>query len=325
MKSLRVGLIGCGRHGERYLRHLARGDVDSMVATALWRRDAAEAARLASEYGVEVASSVEELLDPDRVDAVLVLTPPAEHLPAVTAAIRAGLGVLVEKPVVADWTQACRLADLDGSRCMVAQTLRFSPVLRRLVELAPLVGRVHRIRMAQRLEPSDLAWQRDRKVAGGGSVLLTGVHLFDLLRWITGRTPDAVSARMCALQGHPMENLFDACFEYDDPPLLAATEVSKFSRSRAGLLELVGEEGELHVDYLQGTIDFRQGRGIERVAEMADLPTLPITLGFFAALLRGEIESPVTLQDGIETVRMAEACYRSHASGRRVRLEELDA
>jgi predicted dehydrogenase len=190
--------------------------------------------------------------------------------------------------------------------------------------MLPALGPVHRVRIAQRLEPSDLAWQRDPALAGGGSVLLTGVHVFDLLRWMIGRTPDAVTARMVALGDHPLENLFDACFEYDDPPLLAATEVSKFSRSRAGLLEFVGEEGELHVDYLRGTIDLREGRDVERVAEIGDLPTLPIALGFFAHLLRGEIESPVTLHDGIETVRMAEACYRSHASGRVVWLDELD-
>jgi predicted dehydrogenase len=322
--TLRVGLIGCGRHGERYLRHLSRGDVEGMEPLALWRRDRRAAEELAGQYGVRVADSVQEMLDLPELDAVLVLTPPGEHLCSLVAAVDAGLGVLVEKPVVATWSEAQSLQAVDGRRCMVAQTLRFSPVLRRLCELAPAVGRVHRIRIAQRLAPSDLAWQRDPAIAGGGSVLLTGVHLFDLLRWIVGRTPDAVTARTASIQGHPLENLFDACFQYEDGPLLAGTEVSKFSRSRFGSLELVGEEGELHADYLRGTLDLRRGREVERLAEMGDLPTLPITLGFFAALLRGEIDSPVTLQDGIETVRMAEACYRSHASGRQVRLDELD-
>lgn len=322
--DLRIGLLGCGRHGERYLRHLARGDVDGMRPVALWRRDAGAGADLAERYGVEFVESPDALLDPRIVDGVLILTPPGEHAHQIAAVVRAGLPVLVEKPVIASWDQAGSLRGLDASRVMVAQTLRFSPVLRRVRELAQVVGQVHRIRIAQRLEPSDLAWQRDRAVAGGGSVLLTGVHLFDLLRWMMGRSPDAVLARTVSIAGHPMENLFDACFEYEDSALLASTEVSKFSRSRAGLLELVGEAGELHVDYLRGSIDLVQGRERERVAEIDDVPTLPIALGFFAALIRGEIESPISLQDGIETVRMAEACYRSHASGRRVRLDELD-
>ncbi len=324
MPDLRIGLMGCGRHGERYLRHLSRGDVDGMQPVALWRRDAEAGEELAERYGVEFVKSPDELLDCGLVDAVLILTPPGAHARQLRAAVRAGLPVLVEKPVVASWEQACSLGEIDASRIMVAQTLRFSPVLRRVQELVEVIGRVHRIRIAQRLEPSDLAWQRNRDEAGGGSVLLTGVHLFDLLRWMIGRTPDTVVARMVSIAGHPLENLFDACFEYEDPPLLASTEVSKFSRSRAGLLELVGDEGELHVDYLRGTIDLFRGREYERVAAIDDVPTLPIALGFFAALIRGEIEPPVSLQDGIETVRMAEACYRSQASGRLVRLDELD-
>lgn len=323
MADLRVGLIGCGRHGERYLRHLARGDVDGMRPALVWRRDEAARAELAARYEVEPAGSMDEVLDPDRVDGVLILTPPGCHARELQLAVEAGVGVLVEKPLLARWDEVPGVRGLDSSRLMVAQTLRFSPVLRKAREILPALGPVHRVRAAQRLEPSDLAWQRDPAIAGGGSVLLTGVHVFDLVRWMVGRTPDGVSARMCALRGHPLENLFDARFEYDDPPLLAATEVSKFSRSRAGLLEFVGEEGELHVDYLRGTIDLREGREVERVVEIEDIPTLPIALGFFAHLLRGDIESPVTLHDGIETMRMVEGCYRSHAEGRVVRLDEL--
>jgi predicted dehydrogenase len=323
MTDLRIGLIGCGRHGERYLRHLAQGDVDGMKPALVWRRDAGAREELAEKYEVEASSSVEEVLDPTRIDGALILTPPGCHAREMQLAVEAGLGVLVEKPLVARWDEVQAVSQLDDRRIMVAHTLRFSPVLRKVREILPAIGQIHRVRAAQRLEPSDLQWQRDAAVAGGGSVLLTGVHVFDLVRWTIGRTPDAVSARMFALQGHPLENLFDACFEYDDPPLLAATEVSKFSRSRAGLLEFVGEDGELHVDYLRGTIDLREGREVERVAEIGDVPTLPIALGFFAYLLRGEIESPVTLSDGIETMRMVEACYRSHAAGRVIRLSEL--
>lgn len=323
MSALRVGLIGCGRHGERYLRHLVQGDVEGMRAVRVWRRDAAAAATLSARYGVETTTDLDRMFDPQVVDALLLLTPPGDHATLLGRAVQAGLGVLVEKPVIAGWDDAAAVAGLDADRIMVAQTLRFSATLRRLRQLVPAVGTAHRIRLAQRLEPSDLAWQRERSVAGGGSVLLTGVHLFDLLRWIVGRTPDSVSCRMHALAGHPFENLFDASFDYEDLPLIAATEVSKFSQSRSGLLEVIGDAGELHVDYLRGTIDFRQGGQTERLAEVEEVPTIPIALGFFGALLRGEIASPVTLQDGLETVRMAEACYRSHASGRRLRLDSI--
>ena len=63
MPDLRIGLLGCGRHGERYLRHLARGDVDGMRPVALWRRDAKTGMVLAEQYGVEFVDSPDGLLD----------------------------------------------------------------------------------------------------------------------------------------------------------------------------------------------------------------------------------------------------------------------
>jgi predicted dehydrogenase len=289
----------------------------------LWRRDREQADRLAREYGVAAAASVEELVEPSRVDAVLVLTPPGAHATGLRLAVERDLPVLVEKPVLSGWAEVERLAELDTSRVMVAQTLRFSPVLARVRELLPELGPLHRIRMAQRLAPSPLAWQRDPALAGGGSVLLTGVHLFDWLRHLLGRTPDAVQARLQRLLGHPLENLFDATFEYEDLRLLAATEVSKFSPGRAGLLDLVAERGQLLVDYLAGTIDRIGENGRERIADLGNPPTLPPTLAAFGQWLRGESACPVSYQDGVETLRMAEACYRSHRSSRRVRLDEI--
>ncbi|HSQ07954.1 MAG TPA: hypothetical protein VLM84_09725 [Chromatiaceae bacterium] len=108
-------------------------------------------------------------------------------------------------------------------------------------ELLPDLGEVHRSPIAQRLEPSAIAWQRNAELAGGGSATLTGVHGFDLVRWFTGATLAQVYARLRRLPDHRMENLFDACFEYADRPLLAACEVSKVSGSRSTLLDLGGD------------------------------------------------------------------------------------
>jgi len=126
-------------------------------------------------------------------------------------------------------------------------------------ELLPELGEVHRSPIAQRLEPSAIAWQRNAELAGGGSVTLTGVHGFDLVRSFTDATPAQVYARLRRLPDHPMENLFDACFEYADRPLLAACEVSKFSGSRSTLLELVGTQRRCWVDYLGGMLSSSRG------------------------------------------------------------------
>jgi predicted dehydrogenase len=96
---MRVGLVGCGavaRHHVPALR-AARG----VELTAAFDFDAAAAVRT----GAGVAGSLEELID--RVDLVAVCTPPEHHADVAVAALRAGRGVFVEKPL------ATTLADAD--------------------------------------------------------------------------------------------------------------------------------------------------------------------------------------------------------------------
>jgi predicted dehydrogenase len=96
---LRVGLVGCGavaRHHVPALR-AARG----AELAAAFDLDEAAAART----GAPVAGSLEELID--GVDLVAVCTPPEHHADVAVAALRAGRGLFVEKPL------ATTLADAD--------------------------------------------------------------------------------------------------------------------------------------------------------------------------------------------------------------------
>ena len=152
-------------------------------------------------------------------------------------------------------------------------------------------------------------------MAGGGSVTLTGVHGFDLLRWLIGVDPERVSARTRSLLGHPFENLFDARFEYADRPLIASCEVAKISASRSGVVELVGTQGQIWVDWLAGRVEWLGGRERRVIADPGDQPSIPPTLEAFCRWVREGGSCPVPVSDGIATLRMADACYRSDRLG----------
>jgi hypothetical protein len=147
---IRFGILGCGAHGERYLRHLKAGDVPGAVPVALWRRDRGAAQVLAARYGVQAHPAWRDLIEDPAVDAVIVATPPGLHPEPILAAARIGKPVLAEKPLAANLAQALALAAAlpDDARVMVAHTLRFSPALITAHELLPELGDVHRIRVA---------------------------------------------------------------------------------------------------------------------------------------------------------------------------------
>ncbi len=319
---MRFGIIGAGRHGVRYLKHLRQGDVLGATARVIWRQTLDAARATAAEYGVRAVPDWRQVVDAADVDAIIIATPPGAHAEAILAAVAIGKPVLVEKPVCGTLTEALALqaALRPDAPVMIAQTLRFNPALRAAREALADIGSLHRLRIAQRLPPNDIPWQRDRRLAGGGSVTLTGVHGFDLLRWLVGHTPDAVMCRCVGIPPHPFECLFDARFTFDDRPLLASCEVAKFSDSRSALLELVGSAGQLWADYQYGRVLRMVGRDLAVIAEPGDPPTLPLALDAFQRWRQGETPCPVPLPDGIETLRMASACYRSDALGAAARI-----
>lgn len=319
-----IGVWGAGRHGARYLRHLAAGDVAGARAVGFGRRDREAAAALERETGVAAVGSLDELLSRPGLDAVVVATPPGLHRAEVQQVVAAGSHALVEKPLCGTLADALALAAELGAaadRVTVAQTLRFDPTLVALRERLGTIGPLHRLRGAMRLEPSPLAWQRDPALAGGGSVTLTGIHLFDLYRWLVGRSPDSAVASQLSVD-HPLENAFDACFHWEREAVLAGAEVSKFAPLRDMRVEAIGERGALIADPREGWLESATGHARRRVAAPGAQPTLPPTLEAFARHLRGEAPNPVPLAAGIEAVRMAEACYRSQRTGARVALDD---
>lgn len=319
--AFRIGVIGAGAHGTRYLRHALR-DVPGMTAAALCRRNPTEGSRLADEFGCRYHTEPVDLITDPDVDGVVVCTPPSSHFNLAKAVLATGKPLLLEKPMTGTLAQAEKLTDLNACAAhplMVGQSLRWNPVVLKVRELIPQLGRLRLVRIAQRLAPTTLAWQRNLAETVGGSVLLTGVHIFDMARFLTGAEFVSVDSRQASIQNPVVEDFFLArallsggCW--------ATLEVSKYTRSRAGWLEIVGEDGQVQADYLDRGIVLRKGTGQERFNVDAAVPTLPSLLNDWLTAIRSGNPPPVTAADGLATMKVVDACYRSQASGTEVAL-----
>jgi predicted dehydrogenase len=307
-----IGVIGAGAHGTRYLRHAAN-DVPQMTASACCRRKEKEGRRLAADFGCRYHAEPADLIaDPD-VDGVIVCTPPSSHFELAAAVLAAGKPLLLEKPMTGTLDEAVRLAALDADAVhplMVGQALRWNPVILKVRELVPRLGRIHLVRGAQRLAPTTLSWQQNPDETVGGSVLLTGVHLFDTVRFVTGAEFVSVDSRQAQVKNPVVEDLFLARALLSDG-CWASLEVSKYTQSRACWLEVVGEEGQIQADYLEGGIIFRSSSGQEEFALSAAVPTLPPLLVDWLDSVRTGTKPPVTADDGLATLKVVDACYRS--------------
>ena len=73
---------------------------------------------------------LEDLLKDGGVDALVVSTPNYLHAPQTIAALKAGVHVMVEKPMAmnaAEAEQMCEAAEKSGATLMVAHCWRFDP------------------------------------------------------------------------------------------------------------------------------------------------------------------------------------------------------
>lgn len=108
--KFRVGLIGCGRISDIYIKTCQKFDELDIVACA--SLDIAESRSKAEQYGIPKACSTEEIISDPEIDAVLNLTIPAVHASISLAAIEAGKHVYSEKPFVTDLEDGKKILSL---------------------------------------------------------------------------------------------------------------------------------------------------------------------------------------------------------------------
>lgn len=101
---LRVGLIGCGRIARVHRAYLQ--GIESVELIGVCDTDPAARSAFAAECGLPEFASVAELVEHGRAEVAHVLTPPATHAPLALELLRAGVNVLVEKPMALSTAEA---------------------------------------------------------------------------------------------------------------------------------------------------------------------------------------------------------------------------
>lgn len=327
MAQLGIGLIGVGKHGSRYAKHITE-DLPQLRLVAIACRDAEGRRAAAEQFRCQGYADYRDLLAASDVDVVAIVVPPMLHLEIIEAAAAAGKPVLLEKPAavnVATGRKMLRAVRQAGIPVMVAQTLRYNGVVRAMRAALPRIGAIHAIRLGQRFEPSRPGWIDDPSLAGGGVTLMTGVHCFDLARLLSGVEADEAMCRVGAVGTVATEDNFAAVVSMGGGRVLAAIAGSRATASRSGGIEVAGEEGQLIGDHLLNQAAFYQGSTGTPLPIPAPLQTVREILADFSAAVTHGRPMPIPLEEGLRAVAIAEACYRSAKSGKAEAVESFVA
>lgn len=317
----RVGIVGAGGMGRTHARHYSKMEDVSLLLFDI-DREAAEALQTQAKNAT-VADDLEQLLS--NVDAVDVCLPTHLHKDVVLTALEAHLPTLCEKPLartVAECEQMVDAAHRHGTLLVPAQVVRFFPefeAAHRVITSGRL-GSISAIRTRRGGgQPKGAGeWFRNPDLSGG--VLLDlAVHDFDWILWTFG----------------PVVRVFSQALTWSNVGTLdyalttltleggALSHVEATWADPGGFrvtFEVSGSGGLLEFDSRQKvTLRTATTEGTRSEANLAagDDPYFKQLRAFLRAA-KGEAPPPVTAEEGLAAVAIAEAAMQSARSGKPV-------
>jgi predicted dehydrogenase len=318
---VRVGLIGLGWHGMRYARHLAGGEVPGAQLAAVWRRDRRSGEAIAAELGVRFEPQMLGLIASHDVEAIIGVVPVSLNLQVALATAQAHKPLLLEKPIgrtLAEAQQICDAFSRAKTTLMVAQTLRFDPLVLELKRRAAAMGGLMGFCFEQRIEPRGLDWEDDPEVSGGGVLMQTAIHTLDALRFVTGsdriRVVDAHAARMQYRRNEDHAIALLEVHPRGGQPVLGQVAASKIGKSRHVRFALYLERAGLVADLIQRRLVETHHRE-EVVTSVPDAPTIVHATTAFIRAVDGEAPNPVPGEDAMRSLALVEAAYSKLRSG----------
>lgn len=262
MSEIRLAIIGAGIIADAHLAAAAASQRVKIVAVVEPVQERREA--LARRAGAAPFADLNTLLQDKTaragVDAAVICTPPSIRKELVEAALKAGLPVLVEKPLahcVSDAQELVRLAErYPNTPTAVAFCHRFTPAIRemkRMIERGDLGALVRFENVFACWHPTmQNHWMSDPSKSGGGSLLDTGCHGLDIFHYLVGvsQTDAAVLSHQWPGRGDSNATLLvhHGSSSTGTPPV-AGILCSGWAEPARFIVTIVGTDGLLTYDF----------------------------------------------------------------------------
>lgn len=275
-----------------------------------------------------VHPSVDALLAAGAPDFAVVAVPTAQHADVATQLARAGVHVLVEKPLAGTVAEAeGLLAAIEGAgvRGAVGHVERYNPALLGVREHIGEIGQVFLI-ATERVGPFP---DRIRDV---GVVMDLATHDLDLVRWLGNADIVQVAAQKAIKMGREHEDLVLITGRLGNGTTFNCV-VDRVTPTKRRRTRILGERGMLEADTLTGDLVLYKNGSVQAADPFAQAlrgvsegdsirfalerpEPLRTELETFVRYVGGDDDAGVvTLAEGLHTVRVAEAALRSAQDG----------
>ena len=339
-RRIRFALVGCGRISANHLAALA-GHQDRAELVAVCDTDPKALAAAQSATGATAHPNLDALLAGSDADVVVLATPSGLHARQAMQAARSGRHVLSEKPMATKFedgqamVRACRESNV---KLFVVKQNRLNgtiQLLKRAIDQQRF-GRIHlctvNVFWTRPQSYYDAARWRGRWDLDGGAFMNQASHYVDLLDWLVGPV-DSVHAYTATL-ARDIEaedtGVMSVRLRHGGLGSISVTMLT-YPQNMEGSITILGEKGTVRIggtavnridhwqfdaphadDELVGNASY----GIDSVYG----PGHPIYYDNVIKTLRGEAQAQVDGYEGLRSLEVLVAAYRSARDGTRIGL-----
>lgn len=327
---LKVALLGAGRIGQVHAVTMAGHAKSTLVAVSDVNMAAAET--LAAKYGAQ-ARSTDDILGDASIDAVLIASSTDTHSNLIEAATSAGKAVLCEKPVDLSLARArdcLAKVKATGRSVMIGFNRRFDPSFSALKAAydAGDIGKAELLSITS-FDPAPPPVNYIK--VSGGLYRDMAIHDFDTAQWLMGGLPASVTAKGSCI----VDPAIGAAGDVDTAVITLAFadgRIAVIKNSRRAVygydqrIELLGSTGLLQAEnVLENTVRKSTVAGVSGAKPTyffleRYMPAYAAEWNAFVTAITEGKPVPVSLEDGVNALAIAEAATESSQSGQTVRL-----
>jgi len=339
-RKVRFALAGCGRiaanHAEALHKHAERAELVAVCDT-----DAIALAAMATRTGARPFDSYAAMLGAADVDCVVLTTPSGLHPQQAIDAAAAGRHVMTEKPMATRWADGLAMVkacDEAGVRLFVVKQNRRNRTLQ-LLRQAIRLGRFGRIYMVT----VNVFWSRPQSYYDsapwrgtwefdGGAFMNQASHYVDLLDWLIGPVESVMAYTGTLARNIEVEDTGVAALKWRNGAMGSVNvTMLTYPKNLEGSITVLGEHGSARIGGVAvNKIEHWQFARPHEMDDQLDDASYATTsvYGFGHPLyydnvirtLRGECEPETDGREGLKSLELLIAMYRSARDGKRINL-----
>lgn len=339
-RKIRFALVGAGRIAASHINALKAHEADCQLVDICDTSPAA-LAKATAETGARGHLRLDQMLRATSADCVIITTPSGLHPAQTIEVAKAGKHVVSEKPMATQWSDAIamvRACDDAGVQLFVVKQNRRNSTLQMLKQAIETgrFGRIYSVAVnvfwTRPQEYYDAARWRGTWEFDGGAFMNQASHYIDLLRWLIGPVESVAAYTATHARHIEAEDSGVAAIRWRNGALgTLNVSMLTYPKNLEGSITILGEKGTVRVG----------GVAVNEIQEWAFADALPeddavqnasyettsvyghghpLYYDNVIRTLRGTAQAETDGREGLKSLELLIALYRSARDGSRVAL-----